>query len=160
HRKGAGDQAGVQQAAWQSLLVIGGLSIVLGVIGGLGASVLVNDVIGAKGQVAIIATSYLRVAMLGSFSIYFLLQLTNMQRALGSAKTPVFLLVSGNILNLFLAVLLIFGQGPVPTWLQWSANLAGIFGIPRMGMVGAAWASVIARCLVLVPNILILARRF
>ncbi|NVL67731.1 hypothetical protein, partial [Escherichia coli] len=32
--------------------------------------------------------------------------------------------------------------------------------IPRMGMVGAAWASIIARCLVRVPNVGILARRF
>src|SRR6185369_11795094 len=50
HRKGAEDQGGVQQAAWQSLLIIGGLSILLGVLGGLGAGVLVGDVIGAKGQ--------------------------------------------------------------------------------------------------------------
>src|SRR5262249_35853796 len=87
NRKGAGDEEGVQQATWQSLLLIGALSVVLGVVGGLGASFLVHDLIGAKGAVADVATSYLRVAMLGSFSIYFLLQLTNIQRALGSAKT-------------------------------------------------------------------------
>src|SRR6185369_7678166 len=31
NRKGAGDQAGIQRAAWQSILVIGALSVVLGV---------------------------------------------------------------------------------------------------------------------------------
>jgi putative MATE family efflux protein len=160
NRKGAGDQVGVQQAAWQSLLMIGALSVLLGVVGGLGAGVVVQDLIGAKGQVATVATSYLRVAMLGSFSIYFLLQLTNVQRALGSAKTPVALLVGGNVLNLFLAVLFIFGPGPVPSWLGWSAGIARALGIPRMGMIGAAWASILARCVVLLPNVIILARRF
>lgn len=160
NRKGARDQAGVQQAAWQSILVIAALSVVLGVLGGLGAGVIVHDLIGAKGAVADVATSYLRVAMLGSFSIYFLLQLTNIQRALGSAKTPVALLVAGNILNLVLAVVLIFGEGPAPAWLSWSTHLAKAFGIPRLGMIGAAWASIIARAAVLVPNCIILARRF
>lgn len=160
NRKGAGDQRGVQQAVWQSLLVVGVLSVVLGLAGGLGAGFIVHDLIGAKGEVATVATSYLRVAMLGSFSIFFLLQLTNVQRALGSAKTPVALLVVGNILNLILAVLLIFGPGPAPSWLGWSTEIARVLGIPRMGMIGAAWASVIARCVVLLPNAIILARRF
>ena len=140
--------------------MIGALSVLLGVVGGLGAGVIVHDLIGAKGAVAEIATSYLRVAMLGSFSIFFLLQLTNIQRALGSAKTPVALLVAGNVLNLVLAVLLIFGPGPAPSWLGWSTDLARTLGIPRMGMLGAAWASIIARVVVLLPNVVILARRF
>ncbi|MBX3208219.1 MAG: MATE family efflux transporter [Labilithrix sp.] len=160
NRKGAEDHEGVQRAAWQSILLIGALSVVLGVFGGLGAGVIVHDLIGAKGAVAEVATSYLRVAMLGSFSIYFLLQLTNIQRALGSAKTPVALLVAGNALNLVLAVLFIFGPGPAPGWLGWSTDLASALGIPRMGMIGAAWASILARCVVLLPNVIILARRF
>lgn len=160
NRKGAGDEEGVKQAAWQSLLVVGALSVVLGLGGGLGAGFIVHDLIGAKGDVAEVATSYLRVAMLGSFSIFFLLQLTNVQRALGSAKTPVALLVVGNALNLVLAVLLVFGPGPAPGWLSWATEIARVLHIPRMGMIGAAWASIIARCLVLVPNVIILARRF
>jgi putative MATE family efflux protein len=160
NRKGANDQKGVQQAAWQSILLIGALSVVLGLIGGLGASVIVHDLIGAKGAVAEVATSYLRVSMLGSFSIFFLLQLTSIQRALGSAKTPVALLVGGNILNLVLAVLFIFGSGPAPSWLHWSTELAQTLHIPRMGMIGAAWASILARMVVLLPNVIILARRF
>ncbi len=160
NRKGAGDQKGVQDAAWQSMLVIGALSVLLGVFGGLGAGVIVHDLIGAKGEVATVATSYLRVSMLGSFSIYFLLQLTNVQRALGSSKTPVALLVAGNVLNLVLAVLFIFGDGPAPEWLHWSTELARVLHVPRMGMIGAAWASIVARCVVLLPNIVILSRRF
>ena len=159
-RKGAGDQRGIQQAAWQSMIIIAGLSVLLGVFGGLGAGFIVHDLIGAKGDVATVATTYLRIMTAGSFSIFFLLQLTNIQRALGSAKTPVALLVAGNIFNVFLAVLLIFGAGPAPKFLTWATSIAAALHIPRLGMVGAAWASVIARCLVLIPNIIILARRF
>jgi putative MATE family efflux protein len=160
NRIGAGDKKGVQYAAWQSMLMVGVLSLVLGVGGGLGAGFIVRDLIGAKGEVAEIATRYLRVGMMGSFSIYFLLQLTTIQRALGSAKTPVALLVIGNILNLFLAVLFIFGPGPAPSWLHWATEISRSWGIPKMGMIGAAWASIVARVAVLLPNIVVLAKRF
>ncbi len=159
-RKGAGDHAGVQRAAWQSMIVVLALSVVLGVVGGLGAGFLVHDVIGAKGAVADVATEYLRVVVGGSFTIFFLLQLTSVQRALGSAKTPVALLVLGNALNMLLAVVLVFGDGPAPAILGWGAPIARALHIPRMGMMGAAWATVIARSLVLVPNVIVLARRF
>ena len=159
-RKGAGDHAGVQRAAWQSMIIIAGLSLVLGLVGGLGAGFIVRDLIGAKGEVATVATSYLQIMTAGSFSIFFLLQLTNVQRALGSAKTPVALLVGGNVFNVFLAVLLIFGPGPAPSFLGWATSIAQVLHIPRLGMVGAAWASIIARVLVLLPNVIILARRF
>ena len=159
-RKGAGDQAGIQRAAWQSMIIIAGLSVVLGLVGGFGAGFIVRDLIGAKGDVATVATSYLRIMTAGSFSIFFLLQLTNVQRALGSAKTPVALLVGGNAFNVFLAVLFIFGPGPAPGFLGWATSIAQALHIPRMGMVGAAWASILARVLVLLPNVIILARRF
>lgn len=162
-RKGAGDQAGVQRAAWQSMIIIGALSLLLGLVGGVGAGVIVRNIIGAKGALAEVATSYLRVSTGGAFSIFFLLQLTNIQRALGSAKTPVALLVVGNILNVILAVLLIFGDGEgqhLPGVVAWGAPIAKALHLPRMGMVGAAWASVIARIVVLIPNCIILARRF
>jgi Na+-driven multidrug efflux pump len=140
--------------------VVAGLSVVLGLGGALGAGVLVRHVIGAKGAVAEIATSYLRIALASSFSIYFLLQLTNIQRALGSAKTPVALLVGGNVLNVLVAILFIFGPGPAPAHLAWAGPLAEALGIPRMGMLGAAWATLLARSVVLVPIALIASRRF
>src|SRR5262249_16722944 len=59
--KGAGDSDGVQRAAWQSILIITCLSVFFGVLGLLAAGPIVRDVIGAKGDVAVVATSYLRV---------------------------------------------------------------------------------------------------
>jgi len=158
--QGAGDAQAVRRTAWQSLLLVGGLAVVFGVLGVGFAGPIVRDVVGAKGEVAEVATRYLRVIVGGSGSIFFLLQLTAMQRALGSAKTPAALLVGGNVLNLLLAVLLIFGPGPAPAALGWATAVARALGVPRMGMVGAAWATIAARAVVLVPVALLLVSRF
>jgi putative MATE family efflux protein len=158
--QGAGDTGDVRRIAWQSLLVVAALSVAFAVLGIGFAGPLVRDVVGAKGGVAVVATGYLRVIVGGGATIFFLLQLTTMQRALGSAKTPAALLVAGNVLNLVLAVLLIFGPGPAPAALGWATAVARALGIPRMGMIGAAWATIVARSIVLVPVAWILARRF
>jgi putative MATE family efflux protein len=160
NQKGSKDERGIQHTAWQSILIVAALSVAFGVIGLALAGPVVRDVIGAKGEVALVATRYLRVIVGGSFSIFFLLQLTSIQRALGSAKTPVALMALGNALNVFLALLFIFGPGPAPAGLGWCAAVAGALHIPRMGMLGAAWATILARTLVLIPNLIVLARRF
>jgi putative MATE family efflux protein len=159
-RAGAGDEAGVRRVAWQSTLLITLLGAAFAVAGLFFAGPLVRDVIGAKGDVAAFATRYLRVSVGGSFTIFFLLHLTGIQRALGSAKTPVALLVFGNVLNVLFAIVLIFGPGPAPWGLGWAADLARALHVPRMGMLGAAWATILARALVLVPNVFVVAKRF
>jgi putative MATE family efflux protein len=159
-QKGAGRNDSVQRTAWQSLLVVAALSLFFAVLGVGFAGPIVRDVIGAKGEVAFAATRYLRVIVGGSFSIYFLLQLTSIQRALGASKTPVALLVAGNVLNVFLAILFIFGPGPAPPAFAWATGIAGALHIPRMGMLGAAWATVLARTLALVPLVYVTTRRF
>jgi putative MATE family efflux protein len=159
-RHGQGDTAGVRHVAWQSLLIVLGLSAVLGLVGTLGANVLLRDVIGAKGQVAELGTDYLRVLMGGSFSIFLLLHVTSLMRALGSSKTPVALLIGANALNLVLAVLLVYGPGPAPAPLAWGPPIARALGIPRLELQGAAWATLIARCLVLAPALFVLVNRF
>ena len=159
-RHGAGDRQGVEQVAWQSLFIVLGLSIVFGVAGLLGAGTLVHDVIGAKGKVATLGTSYLRVMMGGSFSIYLLLHLTSVARALGSSKTPVALLIGANVLNLVLAVLMVYGPGNAPAVFAWGPPLARALGIPRLELLGAAWATLIARLVTLGPTVWLLVARF
>ncbi len=159
-RQGQGDHEGVRRIAWQSLLLVLGLSLVFGLIGGLGAGVLMRHVVGAKGQVAELGTGYLRVLMSGSVTIFLLLHLTTLQRALGSSKTPVTVLVVANVLNLVLAVLMIFGPGPAPSPFGWGPPLARALGIPRLELMGAAWATILARLAVLLPLVLLLAKRF
>ncbi len=159
-RRGRGDWLGVQQAAWQSTLAVVALGLVFGVLGLFASRTLMVDVIGARGQVARLGTEYLQVIVGGNITIFLLLHLTTLQRALGSSKTPVLLLVSSNLLNLLFAVLLVFGSGPAPFPFQPLAELAGWLGIPRLGLLGAAWATVLARLVVLLPLVVVVSRRF
>jgi putative MATE family efflux protein len=156
-RKGAGDLDGVRRVGWQSLLLTLALSIAYGLIGIFGADMLIVSMVGAKGEVARMGVEYLRVIVGGSFSIFFLLQLTSIMRALGSSKTPVLILVVGNVLNFFLAVLLVYGQGERPAVFDWTLPIARALHAPRLELVGAAWATIIARSLALVPAFLWLA---
>lgn len=158
-QKGAGDEEGVRRTAWQSIWLVGFLSVFFAVLG-LFAPVLAENVIGLKGAVLDVSIRYLRIILPGGFSMFFLLHLASIQRALGSAKTPVALLVLGNILNVFFAVIWLFGPEAPNSTLAWGAKIAVALGIPKRGMEGAAWATVLARTLALAPNVLILMRRF
>lgn len=157
--KGAGDQRGIARAAWQSLVIVLLISIVFGAAGIVFGDVIMRDVVGAKGSVADVGSDYLRVILGGGFSIFFFFQLASIQRALGSSKTPVVLLVLGNIINVVLAIVMVFGPEAPPIFAAFS-SVARALSIPKMGMVGAAWATVIARTLVLVPNVIVALRRF
>ncbi|MBI5532632.1 MAG: MATE family efflux transporter [Deltaproteobacteria bacterium] len=158
HGRGEGDE--VRSVAWQSLLLVGVLGLVFGLIGIGFAGTIMHDLVGAKGEVAELGTTYLRVIVGGSYSIFFLLQVTAIQRALGSSKTPVVMLVSANVINLVLAVLLVYGPGDAPTVFSWGPPIARLLHLPRMELIGAAWATVIARTVVLVPLIVAVEWRF
>lgn len=158
-RNGARDLDGLRKCGWQSLLLTLGLSVVFGLVGVIFARPIITGLVGAKGEVATMAIDYLRVIVGGSFSIFFLLQLTSIMRALGSSKTPVAILVLGNVLNLLLAILLVYGQGERPAVFAWSLPLAKLVHAPRMELVGAAWATIIARSIALVPAFVYLASK-
>ena len=119
-----------------------------------------NDLVGARGRVAALGAQYLRVIVGGNISIFLLLHWTTLQRALGSSKTPVGLILLSNALNLFLAILLVYGPGDAPAPFAWGPSIARALSVPRLGLVGAAWATVLARIAVLIPLFAILVRRF
>lgn len=159
-KQGAGDSEGVRHVAWQSLLCVLGLGLLFGFVALFGAKAVLADVVGAKGRVADLGIRYLRVMVGGSVSIFLLLHLTTIQRALGSSKTPISILIGANALNLVLAVLLVYGPGPAPTVFAWAPPIAQALHLPRMQLMGAAWATIIARLVALVPTIWIIVRRF
>ena len=159
-KQGEGDMEGVRRIAWQSVLLLIGVSALVSSVGLFGAEGLMVGVAGAKGEVARVGTQFLRVMMGGSFTIFLLLHLITIQRALGSSKTPIVLLLIANVVNLVLAVLFVYGPGPAPAICAWGPGLAATLGIPRMELVGAAWATVIARCVGVIPIFYISFRRF
>ncbi len=144
-RLGAGDTAGVARATWQSLLLVGALSLAFGVLGLVGHDVVVRGVMRAQGEVADLASSYLQVLLGGCFSIFFLLQITAILRARGRGTAAAALLVAGNVLNVALNPFLIYGSGEYPAALAFCAPLAEAIGAPRLGVLGAAWATLAGR---------------
>jgi putative MATE family efflux protein len=159
-QKGERDERGLARVAWQSLLMVLALGALFGGVAVFGAGAVMHDVVGAKGRVAVLGTSYLRVMVGGSLGIFLLLHLTAIQRALGSSKTPVVMLVGSNVLNFLLAVLLVYGPGPAPPVFAWGPPVARALGLPRLELMGAAWATILARAVVLVPTAGIIVRRF
>jgi Na+-driven multidrug efflux pump len=65
-----------------------------------------------------------------------------------------------NVLNLVLAVLLVYGPGHAPPVFSWGPPVARALGLPRMELEGAAWATIIARSFTLVPLIAIVVWRY
>jgi putative MATE family efflux protein len=151
HKHGEDDDEAVQRVAWQSTLMICAVSVVFALLGLLGANFLLADMMQAKGPVAVVGAPYLRITMGGSFTIFLLLHLVTLQRSLGSSKIATMLLLVANIANFVLAVLFVYGPGPAPPMLSWGPPIAAALGIPRMELEGAAWATVLARLLALVP---------
>jgi putative MATE family efflux protein len=160
HRQGRGDDVGARRIAWQSTWIVAALGLLFAFLGLFGSPFLMTNVIGAQGRVRELGIEYLRVIVSGNITIFLLLHLTSLQRALGSSKTPVLLLALSNVINLVLAVLLVFGDGPAPAAFGWGPAIAGALHIPRMGLVGAAWATVLARIVILFPLGIIVVKRF
>jgi putative MATE family efflux protein len=156
---GRGDKDEARRIAWQSGLLVLALGIVLAVVGGLGARTLLTGVIGVKGQVAERGADYLSIVMGGGVTMFLMLHCASLLRAVGSAKTPVFLLLLGNVFNFFFAVVLVYGSGPAPSFLAWGPALARSLGIPRLELFGAGVATLLARAVVLLPLAFFAAKR-
>ena len=156
---GRGDKDEARRIAWQSGLLVLGLGIVLALVGGLGARTLLTSVIGVKGQVAERGADYLSVVMGGGVTMFLMLHCASLLRAVGSAKTPVFLLLLGNVINFFFAVLFVYGTGVAPEFLAWGPVAARALGIPRLELFGAGVATLLARAVVLLPLAFFAAKR-
>lgn len=158
-RTGSRNLTGVRRATYQSLLLVGAFSIVFGLLGIFGSDLIVRGVMQAKGETADIAVPYLQIMLGGCFSIFFLLQITAILRALGHSKSAAMLLVGGNVLNIVLNIFLIYGEGPYPDIFAWAEPIGRALGIPRFGVLGAAWATLIGRVVPVLIGAWLLARR-
>jgi putative MATE family efflux protein len=156
---GRGDKDEARRIAWQSGLLVLVLGIVLAVVGGLFARPLLTELIGVKGAVAERGADYLTVVMGGGLTMFVMLHCASLLRAVGSAKTPVFLLLLGNVLNFVFAVLLVYGTGDAPSFLAWGPRLARELGLPRLELLGAGVATLIARAVIVVPLLVFAAKR-
>ena len=127
---GAGRRDEAAAAAGQSLT----LAVALGLLTGLLGWYVSDDLfrlLGAAPDIVADGEAYLRINLLGSFSLFLFIIASAALQGAGDARTPMWLGLGANGLNIVLDPLLIYGWGPVPA----------------LGVRGAALASVIAETL-------------
>ncbi|HIE26405.1 TPA: MATE family efflux transporter, partial [Candidatus Poribacteria bacterium] len=111
-------------------------SLILGIFCSVGLAVAgyplaepVIRLLGAKGNVIPLGTSYFRIMLLGSFTMFLSYTLSSALRGAGNAITPMIIFAFSTALNIILDPLLIFGL-----WI-----------FPKLGVAGSALATIIAR---------------
>ncbi|KRB76430.1 MATE family efflux transporter [Nocardioides sp. Root190] len=121
------------------------LAVAIGVPVTLATSLLAGPLVSAFGAsegVQDAATTYLRIAAAGITPLLLVLASTGVLRGLQDVRTPLVVAVLGNIANLVLNVLLVYGAGPVP----------------RLELAGSALGSVIAQVLMAVALVVTVMR--
>ena len=127
-RLGAGDVRGALTQGVDGIW----LAILIGVVTTVAGVALTDPLVaafdaGPAGAAA--ATTYLRIAFLGTTPLLVMLASTGVLRGLQDTRTPLVVAVAGNALNAGLNLLLVYGAGPVP----------------GLGLAGSAWGSVLAQ---------------
>ena len=110
-------------------------SLIMGIFCSIGLAVAgyplaepILSLLGARESVIPLGTSYFRIMLLGSFTMFLSYTLSSALRGAGDAITPVIIFTGSTVLNIILDPLLIFG----------------IWIFPRFGVAGSALATVIA----------------
>ena len=108
------------------------LAVLLGVVitvAGVATSGPLVRLLGADAEVSDPATTYLRIAFLGTTPLLVMLATTGVLRGLQDTRTPLAVAVAGNALNIVLNLLLVYGLG----------------SFDGMGIAGSALGSVLAQ---------------
>lgn len=127
---GARDAGMVKKTIGNSFVLLGILGIVSSVAGVV-FRVQILRLINTPPAILDLASSYLGVFLSGSLVTFAYNIVSAVLRGLGDSRTPLVFLAYATVLNIVLDPIMIFGVGP----------------IPRMGVTGAALATVIAQAL-------------
>jgi len=122
---GAGNERDASAAAKQSFTLLTILSIGLGLFGLAGTRIFLES-LSVKPEVVDLAVPYLRVYFSGILFAMLNYSVTTCFQAAGDTRTPMFISLLINAVKLLASYLLIFG----------------VWGLPRMGVTGAALGSV------------------
>ena len=140
-RIGAKDQEAAEHAAWQTILLGIGASLVLGALGLAVAKPLLT-LLGADAEVLPLGLAYLRVAFAGVFTLILSFIINAMLRGAGEARLSMRVLFLSTATTVVLEPALIFGLGP----------------LSPLGVAGSAWAYVLGFGVGLILQVIILLR--
>ncbi|MFN3568560.1 MAG: MATE family efflux transporter, partial [Caldimicrobium sp.] len=118
------------------------LSVFISIFGFFGTDGLLIF-LGAKGELFKEASSYLKYILIPSFLVVYMSIISSALRGAGDARTPLYISVVSNSLNIILDYLFVFGR----------------IGFPKMGVSGAALATSISRFLGVILLFIIIYRR-
>jgi putative MATE family efflux protein len=138
---GAGETARVNHVLHQSILLTYLVSVVVAVIGNLGAAIAM-EWLGADSEVRDLGVDYLRPLFTFTVFYYMNMLFAAALRAVGNTMLPFAIAAVSNLLNIVLNYGLILGR----------------LGLPALGVKGAAWGTVIAQAVAVILMVLILRR--
>jgi len=118
-----------------------GIAIIIALIGIFGTEALLTAM-GADPAVVAEGVKFLQPYLVGSFVLIFIMLLCTILQSTGDSKTPMFVMIAVNIVNIVLN----------PSLIQ------GLWIFPQMGIAGSAYASLISRIIGII--LLILAMYF
>ncbi len=128
---------------------VAGLAFLLGssfglllILFGWPSAYAISGLLGASGEVQESATQYMRVRLFGAPAVVSLLAAFGVLRGLQDMKTPLWIALTINVINIALDAIFIMGWGPIPGFGIAGAAAASVFA----QWIGAAWAvSVVVR---------------
>lgn len=126
---GAGAQKDASATAKQSFTLISVLSVGLSLLGVATASILLTA-LSVGPEVVALGTPYLQVFFAGAVFMTLNYAITSCLYGAGDTRTPLYISLLINAVKIFASYLLIFG----------------VWGLPRLGVAGAAVGTVIGRC--------------
>ena len=138
---GARDHAMVDHVAAQTLITIVAISVILGALGFVLAPWLLH-LMGIAPDVYRNALSFLRVTFAGLPLMFLYAMVQALMRGVGEVRVPLYIVAGTVVINFFLDPVLIFGH----------------FGLPALGVMGAAVATLISQLVAAAVSLSLLFR--
>jgi len=138
---GENDPEKAELWAGSSLIIAFVISIGVAIFGTTLAPQILSA-LGANQTVQDLGVQYIRIMFLGMMSMAFTFSIQGILYGSGDGKTPMYILLFATGLNIFLDPMLIMGYGP----------------FPKLGVTGAALATVSARTMAMIIGLVVLFR--
>jgi putative MATE family efflux protein len=136
---GSRDMDKASETAFASLTIALGLSVLVAFFGTFLAPQIL-ELLGAEGEVLVLGVKYIRIMFIGVMGLTFSISVNSILQGAGDARTPMIILLFSTGLNIILDPMLIMGYGP----------------FPKLGVEGAAIATVCARGMAMAIGLIVL----